>query len=286
MRTSIDDYLWEDGLPWPRLQPSLALKRQIIGVENLRYRSQLKPFYFRHRAQPIVGYYRQRLWPDTDEDPLYMLLDGLAGEHLLADPGYRCESEVHKAGGLDVHDVDRSLIEDADEIIAAGHATTEDWLIKTRALTNLGEFDAALSTLDNTPMASDASMQNLKGIVLQRMGRESEARSCFQSALEINSNHPGALFNFGQCEYESGNLAGAATLLDKAIQAVEERIPEGIQLSSRTELSQIHWARAVIASRLGDEACAERMVDLISPWLGPREVLTQKLHDISMRDQH
>lgn len=69
---------------------------------------------------------------------------------------------------------------------------------------------------------ADARARNLAGLVLQAMGREDEARACYDAALRLDSQMPEALNNLAALELNSGGLAEAEALFRKAIRVAPD----------------------------------------------------------------
>lgn len=97
-----------------------------------------------------------------------------------------------------------------DSSIQAGYA---------KALASAGRFNQALRVVDNTMRVErpDWVLINIKGAILDQMGRHDEARSLYSQGLTISRNNPSILANFGLSYAMSSDLTSAEKYLRQAI---------------------------------------------------------------------
>lgn len=113
------------------------------------------------------------------------------------------------------NDVAEQVMENAalkfrdDAAIQAGYA---------KALASAGKFEQALNVVDNTMRVErpDWVLINIKGAILDQMGRHGEARALYQQGLTISAGNPSILANFGLSYAMSNDLVTAEKYLRQA----------------------------------------------------------------------
>jgi serine/threonine protein kinase len=109
-----------------------------------------------------------------------------------------------------------------EEIPQTAQEELDAWEIvnKGAALSNLGRnkealtyFDKALEILPDF----DAAWLN-KGVVLAKTGRDEEALKCYAKAVEINPNSPDSWYNCGLAYQNQGSVDNALNSYDRAIE--------------------------------------------------------------------
>ena len=87
-----------------------------------------------------------------------------------------------------------------------------------RALADAGQYQQALVALDHahTPDAPDWRILNVKGAVLDQMGRHADAQRHYASALKIVPDEPSVLSNLGLSYVLSKDLPKAEEILRRA----------------------------------------------------------------------
>lgn len=93
------------------------------------------------------------------------------------------------------------------------------WQLLIRVCDGMGDANSALEALDHylTLSADDAGMLNVKGQQLIRLGRLREAEAAFRRAAE-NAGHAGMYHDLGLCRRLLGDISGAASAFQEAIQ--------------------------------------------------------------------
>lgn len=88
-----------------------------------------------------------------------------------------------------------------------------------KALAAAGRFDQALKVVDNTMRVErpDWVLINIKGAILDQVGRHREARGLYQQGLSFSPNNPSILANYGLSFAMSNDLVSAEKYLRSAI---------------------------------------------------------------------
>ncbi len=248
----------EFGAAWPRAVPSAALKRRLVGVENLRHRDGCEAFYFRHGQARVTGLYRRDLWPEPSEDPLYAVLWNLATTHQLVsyfrpkekpeliavddleqgllDRGYRVAGQRQTMNARELDDLMRGQLEDAREATANDQrASEEDWLRLAAGLDFAGRSSEALQAAERAIQGGSASHKALLTVaqLLKKQGLDDRARSLVLLAAELAPNDPAVLVNISELDFARGDYASAATRVDRALAHFDP-----------VELPSTPWSRA------------------------------------------
>ncbi|MBX4899387.1 MULTISPECIES: tetratricopeptide repeat protein [Rhizobium] len=97
-----------------------------------------------------------------------------------------------------------------------------------------GQFQQALDTIGRaqTPDRPDWRLISAEGAILDQMGRASEARQRYRSALDIQPNEPSILSNLGMSYVLTGDLRTAETYLRSAAgqPAADSRVRQNLAL--------------------------------------------------------
>ena len=98
------------------------------------------------------------------------------------------------------------------------HALVEEG----RVLSDLGRYAEAEAVLRRATRVRDAAAEYNLGQVLDRLGRDDEARARYEAALAIDPYHARAINNLGVWLDRHGQGAAAIALLERAIRAAPE----------------------------------------------------------------
>ena len=93
---------------------------------------------------------------------------------------------------------------------------TPAWLSQTRQAINSKEFDLAIKLLkENTEQQSSADWNNLMGYSLRKKNPPAltESEKYYQTALQIDPKHRGALEYYGELLLLKNDLPGAESML-------------------------------------------------------------------------
>jgi tetratricopeptide (TPR) repeat protein len=265
-----------DNGRWPLVIPSAAVKREFIGVENLRADSNCQVFLFEHGTSRITGFYRRKLWPEPSEDPLYGALWQLGASQSfqayawnefpaiddvaegLLDRGYRLDAE-EPSNGRAVADLMRCQAEDAAENIAFGTPAARDYLYKMTAEMFGENFRAAgLSAIRGLRLAPD-NPDLLQGLsqCFEKLQKPGWAERTLSRALTIDPNHPWLLYRQAMILTRRAQIEEASDLLDRAIQLYN---------AGTFEFSDFFFLelRQILAWVIGDFPNANRVSNLMT----------------------
>lgn len=201
-----------DSLPWPRAVPSLAVKKTLVGVENLRLRPGTMAFHFKHGQARIARFYRRDLWPEPSEDHLFgeiwrrsvlLAADYLRNAKSVDDPedglldrGYLVGDDVREPDGRAGADLFRAQLQDAAEIIKEGLPTLDDYDRRVNALLELGHVpqagDAAAEMTARFP--EEARAWIVRGTVALESDDLETAGTSTERAYRIDPQNVQALF--------------------------------------------------------------------------------------------
>lgn len=98
----------------------------------------------------------------------------------------------------------------------SNYQSTPAWLSQTRQAINSKEFDLAIKLLnENTEQQSSADWNNLMGYSLRKKNPPAltESEKYYQTALQIDPKHRGALEYYGELLLLKNDLPGAESLL-------------------------------------------------------------------------
>jgi hypothetical protein len=270
----------DDGMPWPRAVPSLAFKKEFIGVENLRLRPECAAFPFRHSPRRVTGLYRRRLWPEPSEDPVYGRLWFRALPHLMAvfrdrdvavddadhgllDRGYRVRDELQTLDAREIADLARGELEDAREALACGESASHA-ACESKALIALGELRPALKAALRAVRADRHCAEAVLslGSALSYLDRVHWAELAFRRALALAPEHPVALHAVAECELKRDEWAPAAAKLKLALEHLDD-------LPYRYPEYRILESLALAAGVTGDEETMAHAIDRLRKNLTP-----------------
>jgi hypothetical protein len=247
----------DDGFPWPRVVPSLALKTEFRGVENLRLHPDCQAFYFWHGPKRVTGLYRRHLWPEPSEDPLFAVMWRKAFTFLsaatwsadtmpaiddrnkgLLDRGYSSEEEIKTSTGREAVDLFRIQLADAQEAIRFGEAAESDFLAEMDALAGIGRKRDALRSAIRALRSSQNSMMHLMNTatMLSQLNRGRWADKVAEYAARIEPEHPWISLIRAHQAIRCGDYLHAKALLDSGYSEADfkvGRIPRSSFLSPR-----------------------------------------------------
>lgn len=105
------------------------------------------------------------------------------------------------------------------EVVNENPAFTEAWYNLALCSYKIGEFNIALSYLENAKKykKDDTKILNLQGLVLTSLGRESEAKEIFNSILKSYPNDVDAHFGLAELELLEGRFSGAEIEYNEAL---------------------------------------------------------------------
>jgi hypothetical protein len=254
----------------PRIDPSLAIKRHLLGIENILPDPGCDAFFFCHTGARITGLYRRELWPEPSEDPLYEVLwiksftrlMGAYGDEMppiddprqgILDRGYRVAGERVTRDARDLDDLARGQLEDAGEAIAAARDPSEmDQLILAGALSSLGREDEALEALEHALSAPDASHASVLSLARLVWTTDPErAAEMVALAAEMAPEDSMVLWARSDLYKDQGAYSEAADLLDRVLDTFDRKL---------TPEYKLVIGRAELAERLGQ---AERLEEML-----------------------
>jgi hypothetical protein len=256
----------DDGMPWPRAVPSLAFKKEFIGVENLRLRPECEAFPFRHSPRRVTGFYRRRLWPEPSEDPVYAHLWVRAMPHVMAafrenemravddpehgllDRGYRVRGELQTLDARELDDLARGELEDAREALAFAKPSASHHSRECIALIALGEYRSALAAALRAVRADRDSAEAVisLGSALSYCAKGRWAELAWRRGLELAPEHAVALHCVAEWEINRGEWESAAANLKLALERLDE-------LPYRYSEYRLLESLALAAGVVGDE---------------------------------
>lgn len=266
----------DDRGRWPLVIPSAAIKRDFIGVENLRADPNCQVFLFEHGKSRITGFYRRKLWPEPSEDPLYGALWRLGASQLfkaygwsdspavddaaegLFDRGYRLDAEAPTTDGRAEADLMQCQAEDAAENIAFGTPTERDYLhAMTPQIVGGNAQIAARSAIRGLRLAPD-NPDLLQGLsqCFEMSRKPRWAERTLARALSIAPDNPWLLYRRAMSLARRAQIAEASNLLDRAIELYDA----GIFEFSDFFLLEL---RLVLAWAIGDYPNVQRVRDLM-----------------------
>jgi tetratricopeptide (TPR) repeat protein len=143
-----------------------------------------------------------------------------------------------------------------------------------------GEYQAALERLGalQGSAGQDLSVLNLRGAILTKLGKHSEARELFEAILATDPNYFPAAFNLGEVQFLAGSYEGAL----ETFQRIRRRDPRNelvrfkvivclLALDRDSEAQKIanglipagntpawYYAQAMLARQAGDEKSAQK----------------------------
>lgn len=229
----------DDGLPWPRAVPSLAIKKQLIGVENVRHREECEVFYFKHGSTKVTSLYRRDMWPEPSEDPLYGNVWNFATYHMmranrmslmmpaiddpeegLLDRGYRVAGEKQTRNAREIDDWMRGQLEDAQEVFELGEVTDHDYARAIEALRYLNRGQEALEKANEGLEIFPDSMELLLSMFALQFQRSNQQKvsELAHKAHELYPDHPRTLYAMAVVEEGSKNYDVAHEYITEAIE--------------------------------------------------------------------
>ena len=167
------------------------------------------------------------------------------------------------------------------EVTAENPAFTDAWYKLAECSYKLGEFDLALSYLENAEKyeKNNLQIQNLKGLVYVSLGRIDDGREIFNNILKKYPNDIDAHFGLAEIELYEGRFSGAQNqymealkrqntnrkaLLSLALVNAERGQSETAENYLRQALSyysgepEVHYLASIIYSMKGDYETAEK----------------------------
>jgi len=167
------------------------------------------------------------------------------------------------------------------EVVKENPAYSDAWFRLSNCCYRLGEYDLAFQYLENAERyeKSNASIQNMKGMILLSLGRIEDARQIFNEVLKKYPNDIDAHFGLAEIELYEGKYSGAElqysealkrqsanrkALLSLALLCAEQKryaqsekyLRQAMQYYSGE--SEVHYLAAVIYNMKGDFASAEK----------------------------
>lgn len=260
------------GYTIPRIDPSLAIKQEFLGIENILHDPGCDAFFFCHTDARVTGLYRRELWPEPSEDPLYQILWHTSTNLLMAaylddedmpaiddshdgilDRGYRVAGERETRDARDLDDLARGQLEDASEAVAAmQHPCEWDLLVLAGALRNLGRLDEALKVSEEALSAPDASYRSVLSMARLVWGTDPKrAAKMVALASEMAPDDPMVLWARSDLYRDQGAYSDAAELLDRVLATFDRKLTFEYELVMR---------RAELAKRLGQ---ADRLDEML-----------------------
>ncbi|WFU91990.1 FRG domain-containing protein (plasmid) [Rhizobium sp. CC1099] len=241
MRLTLGQEIEDDGLPWPRAHPSLALKEKLIAMEDVKQREGFEAFYFRHSPQLVTSLYRCELWPEPSEDPIFGFTwhaATLIGSFLIEgdlppidnpvtgvlDRGYKVLNEIESIDGREFIDRARGQLEDALENQAGGVTRCQDFEHEAQARFWLGDTNnalrAAMKAIRRDPARVDCYV--LAAEILMSSRRAGFADRFLRRAHKIDRVHPMVLRSVGRFLFGHGDLDQARDCLRLALEKLED----------------------------------------------------------------
>jgi tetratricopeptide (TPR) repeat protein len=134
-------------------------------------------------------------------------------------------AEVHRNLGLaclETEEMDKAEAAFRKAVELSGDADASFYL--SRLLYNLGRHEEALEYILKTIQknSKSATAYNLKGVILNQMGRYKEASGSFQAGLVLDPEDVGLMINLGISYINTGEPAKAKAVLQKALPLIEE----------------------------------------------------------------
>ncbi|MBP3742627.1 MAG: tetratricopeptide repeat protein [Treponema sp.] len=167
------------------------------------------------------------------------------------------------------------------EVVKENPAYSDAWFRLSNCCYRLGEYDLAFQYLENAERyeKSNASIQNMKGMILLSLGRIEDASQIFNEVLKKYPNDIDAHFGLAEIELYEGKYSGAElqysealkrqsanrkALLSLALLCAEQKryaqsekyLRQAMQYYSGE--SEVHYLAAVIYNMKGDFASAEK----------------------------
>jgi hypothetical protein len=282
----------DDRMPWPRAVPSAAIKKRMIGIENLLNRPGTHAFYFRHSHVKVTGLYRRELWPEPSEDPVYaqlwmMALPRLieAGEDMppvdglqegILDRGYRVRDERVTRDARELNDLYRGQWEDAQEAIGGPEAKSKDFLLASAPLMARGDARGALRMAIRAVRMDPTSAQGYLVIAdaLEALGKGMWADKARSKAAHVAPHDPYVDQALGEAEFKAGYFRSAASRLQRVLESFdraehygpEHALVEGLAISSGLIGDEVTLANMLAryqrmgfdAAKLGAHIASER----------------------------
>lgn len=105
------------------------------------------------------------------------------------------------------------------EVVNENPAYSEAWFRLANCCYRLGEYDLAFQYLENAERyeKSNASIQNMKGMILLALGRIEDARQIFYEVLKKYPNDIDAHFGLAEIELYDGKYSGAELQYSEAL---------------------------------------------------------------------
>lgn len=228
----------ESGGQWPLFIPSAAVKRKLIGVENLRSNPACEVYLFDHSEKRVTGLYRRELWPEPADDPLFgalwqVVLFELAKTYGwdnmpavdsvkdgILDRGYRLSDEHITRDGRDDADLMRGQLEDATESIKHGEARAFDYFYSMSPRISRGDFrGAAQAAIAGLRLAPD-DPDLLQGLAFcfGQLKKPKWADRIVDIALTKAPEHPWLLYMRAMRYTRKAKFSFAISDLDQAIE--------------------------------------------------------------------
>ena len=105
------------------------------------------------------------------------------------------------------------------EVVKENPAYSDAWFRLSNCCYRLGEYDLAFQYLENAERyeKSNASIQNMKGMILLSLGRIEDARQIFNEVLKKYPNDIDAHFGLAEIELYEGKYSGAELQYSEAL---------------------------------------------------------------------
>jgi len=249
---------------WPLVIPSSAVKRHIIGVENLRSHPACEAFLFDHSDTRVTGFYRRVLWPEPADDPLYGRLWqlgiavlskplGFASMPAVDDPeqgifdrGYRLLNERQTRDARDDADLNRGQLEDATENRTYGPPRAIDCLYQATPLLQSGDINGATRAAI-AGLRLEAQNPDLLLALYQCFTKREKTRwasRALDKALLAAPTHSWLLYSKAMELTRLGEVSEATRLLEIALENFDEatyKTNEFYLLELRAVLAWVQW---------------------------------------------
>lgn len=274
---------------WPLVIPSAAIKRRILGVENLRVNPACEAYFFKHSEKRVTGFYRRELWPEPADDPLYSALWQLALAKLMEsygwveipaiddpesgilDRGYRLAGEARTRDARHDDDLRRGQLEDANENRTYGAPRAVDCLYQiTPLLFSNDVVDAMHAAVDGLRIEPE-NTDLLLGLA-ECFGRRRKPRweiQTIEKALQYAPSHPWLLYKKAMHLTRGGEFDQAVCLIDRAIELYDP-------ITCKYDDFFFLELRGVLACAMGDRDKLGQVVDKIeSKGFSATEIMSQ-----------
>lgn len=254
------------GLKWPLVIPSAAIKRGMVGVENIREHPGCEAHLFEHSEQRVTGFYRRLLWPEPSEDPLFGKLWQLGlsvinphwdpampgvddPEQGVLDRGYILANEAVATNGRDDRDLRRGQLEDALENRQHGPARAIDHAYQASVILTEGDPRAVVSIAIAGLRIDSSNVDLLLALyeAFSRVGKPRWAHRVLDRGLAIAPEHSWLLYKKAMELTRESQIEPAIELIDRAIANYDEtkiRTPDFHLLELRAVLAYCQWDTA------------------------------------------